>query len=48
MSLPISTFLAYFQLIVAEPGRKRDSDPSAGEPLAFGKIVEDHFSRVFV
>ena len=35
-------------LIVAQPGRKRDPDASAGEPPAFGKIVEDHFSRVFV
>ena len=35
-------------LIVAQPGRKRDPDASAGEPPAFGKIVEDDFSRVFV
>src|SRR5215467_3500599 len=35
-------------LIVAQPGRKRDPDTPAGEPPAFGKIVEDHFSRVFV
>ena len=35
-------------LIVAQPGRKCDPDASAGEPPAFGKIVEDHFSRVFV
>ena len=35
-------------LIVAQPGRKRDSDASAGEPPAFGKIVQDHLSRVFV
>ena len=35
-------------LIVAQPGRKRDPDASVGEPPAFGKIVEDHFSRVFV
>ena len=35
-------------LIVAQPGRKRDPDASAGEPPTFGKIVEDHFSRVFV
>jgi hypothetical protein len=26
----------------------RDTDPSAGEPPAFGRIVEDHFNRVFV
>ena len=37
----------YIILIVAQPGRKRDPDASAGEPPAFGKIVEDHFSRVF-
>src|SRR5215469_16506207 len=35
-------------LIVAQPGRKRDPDASAGEPPAFGKMVEDHFCRVFV
>src|SRR5215472_12162231 len=35
-------------LIVAQPGRKRDPDASAGEPPAFGKIVEDHFSGIFV
>ena len=35
-------------LMVAQPGRKRDPDASAGEPPVFGKIVEDHFSRVFV
>ena len=35
-------------LIVAQPGRKRGPDAAAGEPPAFGKIVEDHFSRVFV
>src|SRR5215472_13771113 len=35
-------------LVVAQPGRKRDPDASAGEPPVFGKIVEDHFSRVFV
>jgi hypothetical protein len=35
-------------LIVAQPRRKRDPDASAGEPPTFGKIVEDHFSRVFV
>src|SRR5215831_18910724 len=35
-------------LIVAQPGRKRDPDASAGEPPAFGKIAEDHFSCVFV
>src|SRR5215469_10682568 len=35
-------------LVVAQPGGKRDPDASAGEPSAFGKIVDDDFSRVFV
>src|SRR5262249_24340897 len=35
-------------LIVAQPGRKRDPDASAREPPASGKIVEDHYRRVFV
>ena len=35
-------------LIVAQPGRKSDSDASAGELPVFGKIVEDDFSRVFI
>ena len=35
-------------LIVAQPKRKRDPNASAEEPPAFGKIVEDHLSRVFV